>query len=149
MIYYREGDAPERAAARAYRNVLGREYTMMETYRVPNEYVADQISSEAELLLQSMTGDGFAIPRSLSGLSPEHAKSAYMSVLLEQGYWVTASDESGLMLYDGDRRPVMTTKWEPAVFTWAEILTMRDERHRVVPDGLQGFSDEVNRAGLQ
>ena len=152
LSYAAEGDSGTRATQRAYQDVLGGSYGFRTNpnntnavMRVPVQYDADSVRENATRLLQSIAG-GIRIPQSLAGLPPKDTEAAYLSALHSQGYWVTSPDESGLTLYDGTRRAVVTAKGEPERFTWNDILALGKE---VAPaDALPAYDVMGNPTGF-
>jgi hypothetical protein len=121
LSYAAQGDGTSRALQRAYDDVVGSSYTLEDTYRVPVEWDADAISSNADKILGNVVG-GFQSPPSLTGLPEEETASEYLKAVKRDGFWVTSPDESGLTLYDGTRRIVRNQQGDPIRFTWQEIL---------------------------
>lgn len=123
LTYAGQGDAPQRAAQRAYDDVIGKKYTIRDTYRVPVELDADAIESGAAVRLSSLGDLAIDVPASLFGLDQEQAKEAYLSVLEAEPLWVTSTDETGLTLYDQTQAAV-TVNGLPLTFTWAELAAL-------------------------
>jgi hypothetical protein len=120
LRYMREGDTASRAANRAYDDVLGKQYEVRDTFRVPREYDADVIADGAWRAMDSLPAD-LALPSSGAGLSEIQTRDAYMSAVRNAGFWVTAPDESGLVLYDETRTAVMRRNGQPVMLTWEEL----------------------------
>lgn len=120
LTYMREGEAPSRAAERAYDDVLGKKYEFRDTFRVPREYDADMVAEGAARALEALPSD-IALPTSLFGLPEDQTREAYLSAVKSAGFWVTAPDESGLVLYDETRTAVMRTNGQPVMLTWADL----------------------------
>lgn len=112
------------AAQRAYQAVLGDAYTMKDTYRVPIQYDAGRVEAGAGKVLAGLTGDGIDLPTSLAGLNEAETRDQYLSALKANGFWVTAPDESGLMLYDlaGGSGAAVTRNGAPVIVPWADLI---------------------------
>lgn len=121
LSYAVQGDSADRAASRAYEDVLGKAYSMQGTYRVPIEWDAGQVSMGAGAALEAIEG-GVKIPPSLGKVDLPNREAAYLSALKSQGYWVTSPDESGLDLYDGQNYVVRREDGSPYHLTWQELV---------------------------
>lgn len=125
IMYVRQGQKPSKAAESAFQDILGSKYEFVPDsnnknaiFRVPKQYPAGTVQDSADLLLEHIDKADLAVPPSLSGLDKKQARNSYVSVLKDQAYWVTAPDESGLVLYikgaavtDNKGRPI-TKKWD-------------------------------------
>lgn len=130
LSYVSQGDNPENAARRAYHNVVGMRYAMVGTYRVPVEHDSAAVSRGAERALARIETlidvSKLDLPVSLRGLPPEDIRAAYLSNLKDSAFWVTAPDESGLVLFN-ETRAVVTMGNEPVFFSWEDLI-----RHSIV-----------------
>lgn len=121
LSYAAQGEQGAAAAAHAYDDVIGKAYTMTDTYRVPIQYDADAVQAGAEHVLQNVNADNWAMPTSLMGLPEDQTKAAYLDSVKAHGFWVTAPDESGLTLWDG-LQPVLTTAGNQVHVGWQELI---------------------------
>lgn len=139
LSYARDGDTD--ALEHAYNDVLGKAYTMKDTFRVPLQYDADLIEENAGKVLQNIEG-GLALPGSLAGLPEDQTKTAYLSAVKNNGFWVTSPDESGLTLHvparTGGSEAVVTEKGEPLSLTWREIIDLGNEIKAPRPPNVSG-----------
>lgn len=119
--YMREGDTPESAVNRAVQDILGRKYAFNGTFRVPREYDVDAVSRGASAALSNLDPAGLDLPQSLIGLNEDETRVAYLEALQSGGFWVTAPDETGLMLYEGTTRAAVTRNGEPVIVPWADL----------------------------
>lgn len=131
LTYAREGDASG-ALDRAYQDVLGKAYTMKDTYRVPAEVDADAVEAGAGDVLQHIDGVNWALPTSLAGLPEDQTRAAYLDSVRANGFWVTSPDESGLTLWDG-LQPILTTEGKPVTATWQQLVGFAP---KATPQGL-------------
>ena len=118
-LSYARSESPSEAASRAYSDVIGKAYSINETYRVPIEFDADQVARNGESILSRLTGEGLVLPA--SGLNEEQTRGAYVQQLRANGYWVTNGDETGLTLFDETGAAVLKKDGTPLGFTWAEL----------------------------
>jgi hypothetical protein len=87
---------------------------------------ADAADSYAQALHEQQAafyGPGsLMLPRSLMDLPESDVRSAYLSALRSQGRWVTAPDESGLVLYDGNAAVVRHADGTPYLVKWDDLI---------------------------
>lgn len=121
LSYAAQGEQGPAAAQHAYDDVIGKAYTMADTYRIPIQYDAGAVQAGAEHILQHVNGDNWAMPTSLAGLPADQTKAAYLDSVKAHGFWVTSKDESGLTLWDGNK-PVLTTSGNFVHVGWQELL---------------------------
>jgi hypothetical protein len=137
MSYVARGESPSTAATRAVTQMLDRKYIFEGTYRIPRDPAIDAgaVVLGTRAALDELGGRAFDLPISLAGLDEKSTRSAYLSALKARGYFVTAPDESGLVLYEGTTRAAVTAGGRPIVWTWAEIekALSRSPGHGVVP----------------
>jgi hypothetical protein len=105
-MYVRMGEDPAKAAKRAFNDTVGEKYEFVTdsnnkaaTYRVPVQYDAGVIEKGAIRTLRGIESMDLQVPVSLANLPEAEARKAYVSALKDSAYWVTAPDESGLVLY--------------------------------------------------
>jgi hypothetical protein len=106
LMYVRMGEDPAKAAKRAFNDTVGEKYEFVTdsnnkaaTYRVPVQYDAGVIEKGAIRTLRGIESMDLQVPVSLANLPEAEARKAYVSALKDSAYWVTAPDESGLVLY--------------------------------------------------
>jgi hypothetical protein len=119
LSYARSENAQE-ATDRAYADILGRKYSIRDTFRIPIEHDADLIADNAEAMVSRLTGEGLVLP--VSGLDEAATRAAYLSQVQTNGYFVTSPDESGLTLFDETGAAVTLSNGRPLSWTWEEIL---------------------------
>lgn len=125
LKYMSEGRAPGDAAAKAAADVAVGRYTFVGTYRVPIDQDAAKIERGAAVALGLLDGAGLDLPRSLFGLNDAQTRAAWLATVRDQGVWITAPDESGLVLHvpgaDG-LLVAVTINGKPVLRTWAELM---------------------------
>lgn len=134
LSYLGQGDSESQAAKRAYEDVLGKAYTFESTYRVPREINASQVRSGTVRALDTLDKRGIDTPRSLAGIPEAAAKTGYIRALQSNGFFVTAPDESGLVLYDSSKHAV-TSGGRPIVFSWDELSNLATQRFTPIGRG--------------
>lgn len=138
LMYVRAGESPSKAAARAFNDTVGEKYEFVtnkanaSVYRIPKEYDPSNITRGARMAISNIGNADLEVPVSLSGLKPEQAKAAYVSALKSSGYWVTAPDETGLVLY-ANGAAVVDTKGAPVLRKWDELRA--SDRVKAAPTG--------------
>lgn len=134
-----DGDAPDAAAERAYRDIVEKSYAIQDGYRVPVDYEAETIGAGASAALRSI-GDVRAPPSIMRFMTEPERKAEYLSALRSQGQWVTNPDESGLDLYDGQGYAVIGLDGEPVSLSWDDLVRQAageaEKRIRVGPFGM-------------
>lgn len=121
LQYMAEGESQPNAISRAYNDIVGKRYTIEGTYRVPVERDAYAVRDGASAYLERLDGiDGLDLPFDNYGLTDEEVREEYVASLQEFGFWVTAPDESGLMLYRDDQKAV-TVRGQPLVVPWGDL----------------------------
>lgn len=127
LMYVRMGEDPGKAAKRAFNDTVGEKYEFVTdgnnkavTYRVPVQYDAGVIENGADRTLRNIDNVDLQVPVSLAGLAEADARKAYVSSLKNSAYWVTAPDESGLVLY-ANGAAVMDKAGRPLLRQWDEL----------------------------
>lgn len=120
LMYVRQGKKPVAAANEAYQDVIGGKYQFAGTYRVPSQYNAGEIAAGAGVALTNIDPVNLKLPVSLAGLDETQTRNAYVSAIQTNGYWVTAPDESGLVLY-AKGAAVLDAAGKPIRRTWAQL----------------------------
>jgi hypothetical protein len=127
LMYVRAGESPTKAAQRAFDDTVGSKYEFVTdrnnkaaVYRVPKQYQTSKVEYGAERFLRSIDGVDLDVPPSLAGLDPAQARKAYVSSLKSSAYWVTAPDESGLVLY-ANGSAVMDAAGKPLRQRWDQL----------------------------
>jgi hypothetical protein len=102
-VYVSQNLSPENAAQKAYDKVIGNFYAFEDTFSMPRAIVKDPdlVSRNALLVLENINQIPLKIPDNFRGVSPEQAKTEYVSHLKNFGMIVNTEDESkGLMIAD-------------------------------------------------
>jgi len=143
-MYVRGGESPTSAAKRAYKEVLGKNYNFVGTYRVPVTETKDGVTTAidasrvqlgARIALSQAAQLPVKVARSTTpGTTVEADRKSMVSSIAHNGHWVTSKGDSGLTLYYGDSAVVDTTG-NPIFFTWSELQKRADVGDRVGPHG--------------
>lgn len=94
------------AAKKAFDTMFGN-YHFEGTYRVPPQHDPDDVRIGVDAFEERFQPDDFIVPNPPANMRREDAQRSYLSHLKSFGRWVTTPDETGLMLVDGEGRPVM------------------------------------------
>lgn len=121
MVYMQQGFDMKEAAAKSAKDVALGRYGINGSYRVPAGKDVNTISKGADNALFELTSspDKLALPQA-GGLSSEYILQSYGSALRRDASWVTAPDESGLILYAAGKR-VTLANGKPVFFSWGEL----------------------------
>lgn len=130
------GASVSRAVRTAVNDVLGKAYQFDGTYRVPTEIDARAVRNGAARVLENLDTLDMDLPVSIMGLEEADTRAAYVDALKANGFFVTAPDESGLVLYEGSTRSAVTIDGEPVVFTWEELMSGAPIPADLAPDQL-------------
>lgn len=123
-VYVGQGMSTGDAAAKAFNNTIGRNYTIVANMRIPKSLDKDQVLAGADRMFRDLPNMQFALPSGVpAGMAPKDAQAQYADGLKSAGIWVTAGDESGLVLYDNlARTPVRTKDGKDVKYTWAQLM---------------------------
>jgi hypothetical protein len=123
-VYAKEGASPSDAATRAYNNTIGRAYSIEGYMRVPKQYDIKDVMTGADRKFSELPKMQFKLPLGIpKGMNLKDAQAQYADGLKSAGVWVTAGDESGIILYDSiARTPVQTADGRDVKYTWAQLL---------------------------
>jgi len=121
MVYMQQGFDMKEAAAKSAKDVALDRYGINGSYRVPAGKDVNTISKGADNALFELTSspDKLALPQA-NGLSSEYIRQSYGAALRRDASWVTAPDESGLMLYAAGKR-VTLANGKPIFLSWGEL----------------------------
>lgn len=152
LMYVRMGEKPSKAAERAFNDTVGEKYEFVTdrnnsqaVYRVPKQFDANSIEAGADLSLRRIETMPLEVPASLFGLDKTQSRAAYVSALKDSAYWVTAPDESGLMLY-ANGAAVTDTTGKPLTRSWADLSTASKPRTAppVATPGMNGLPADAD-----
>lgn len=117
--YMAQGSSAKDAAEKAYSALVGDRYTVKETWRAPIQYDADLIERGADAALAAVTPDDLAFTAP-AGVDAEFVREQVASAI-EDAYWVTMPDESGLAVYlNGEA--LLGKDGNPITKSWEELL---------------------------
>lgn len=112
--YSLEGKSAGDAAKQAVQDIVGRKYNVAGTVRIPYQYNADLVQDGLKFImkpdfLQSWIGKYVEpnIVGSMLGTPEDIQKEEYVRMVAEHGYFVTAPDEKGVMVFDQTGHTVM------------------------------------------
>jgi len=139
-MYMRNGESAKSASKRAYQEVLAKNYTFTNTYRIPVSFDKKPVDSSlvesgAKAILESADSLPLRVARSsVSGTTVESDRKAMVSSIQSKGHWVTSKGEKGLTLYYGDSA-IQDVNGNPIQFTWDQ-LQQRGAQQAASTDGL-------------
>lgn len=94
--YMAQGLNSEDASNRAYRELVAQKYVFQDTYRIPVDFDAGRVADGAEKAIEALD----------VGVLPDLGAASVSREILDQAYWVTNGDETGLVLhYNGAALP--------------------------------------------
>lgn len=117
LKYVAEGQSTSSAIQRAANEVAVGRYEFRGTWRAPKEKNVDRIAAGAAVAHETLP-NMIDVPR--SGLPPDVALDAYKKQVGSRGFWVTAPDDTGLVLYD-ETGSAVTVQGRPYKLTWGEL----------------------------
>lgn len=125
--YVTRGKTSSDAAEQAFKELVGFKYDFGPTYRIPkDDKVGDPnlIRVGASDATQRLDDFDLAPARdTFGGLTGDYLKRETMRAYQRDGAWVTAPDESGLMLVYKDEA-VRTNAGKPLVLPWAQLVEL-------------------------
>lgn len=123
MYYRSQGMTAKDAAQKASDGVINDRYSFVDVngpYRVPKEFDVDKVTEAANHYLDTIDPENLRAPmtsRKDSMVAYDMAQS-----IKAHGHWVTAPDESGLVLFDDETRaPVLDKAGKPIQYTWQKL----------------------------
>lgn len=141
LYYASQGMSPNDAATKAANATVMDRYSFVTRggpYRVPKQLDADKVSEGAGYYLANIDPANLQMPATLRKdrfVMGDVAKS-----IKSNGYWVTAPDESGLVLFHADTRaPIIDANGKPIQYTWQQLTNYSKP---------QGKSDTTFGSGL-
>jgi hypothetical protein len=143
LAYLRQGDNASTAAARAFKDMLGRKYTFEGTYRIPVERNAGTIKQGASTFVatlpEKMAASLDLPPNFPKDYNVNDVRYNYARAIQSNSIWVTAPDESGLVLLDGVERRVVTAGGRAVTLTWDELERQGKARNNMTDTGGAGL----------
>lgn len=110
LTYMRQGMSPGDAATKAFTSVMGNQFTIRDTARIPKEFDADQVMTSARTIMGDLNKLDLTLPPAPKTMKPEDAKALYASNLRSNGKWITSADGKGLVLFDPVSQTIVTTQ---------------------------------------
>lgn len=103
-------------------------------YRVPSRIDPRAIDLGASALLLKYETPSNVVP--LFGLQPSEVEQGRVTAMVRnKGYWVTAPDGSGLMLYANGQRVPIDSSGKTLRYTWQQLMEAAAERQKELPAG--------------
>jgi hypothetical protein len=139
--YVAHGASPTDAANRVFKEMLGGKYTFVgsdpassgDKYRIPKEipHAPLAITSGAGIARQALSAADISPPAD-GGMGEEYRTNAKLSGIKRDGIWITAPDESGLMLAHNDE-VVRRRDGGPMVLTWDQLAEQNIKAAELYP----------------
>lgn len=120
LAYARQGLSPVEAAARAADAVVNERYAFTDTYRIPRERNVDAVEAGARRELAKVDTSQLLLQPE-PGMTEQQVAESFVPRLRQQGRWVTAPDESGLVLYGPDGSFLPRKDGTPYIKRWDEL----------------------------
>lgn len=108
--YMRQGSTPADAAAKAFSNVMGKNFTVRGSSRIPSQFDADQVMQGASGVLDNLGSMDLVTPPAPPAMKDKDVRDQYATNLKTNGKWVTSADGKGLVLFDPISQTVVKTK---------------------------------------
>lgn len=129
LYYVGQGNSEKDAAKKAANaTILGR-YNFVNQYgpyRVPKTENVSKVTDGAHFAIQNIQADAIAMPETLR--KDSYVRTDVVKSIKRKGYWVTAPDESGLVLFHADTRsPVLRADGKPFQYTWQQLSSMDED----------------------
>ena len=119
-----------RAATKAYNDLIGDRYDFRDGWRSPKGLAqsADDIQFGTTIASSQLGRMDLDLPRdNIGGLSQDYLRKSQADTLRRDGQWVTAPDESGLMLTYKDEA-VRRADGRPLIMSWDELGALAARR---------------------
>ncbi|SAL59704.1 hypothetical protein AWB71_03313 [Caballeronia peredens] len=110
LTYLRQGMSPGDATNKAFQALMGGQFNVRDSARIPTQYDADAVMSGAKLIQGNLGGLDLTVPPAPASMRAEDAKSLYVSNLRSGGKWITSADGKSLVLFDPVSQSLVTTR---------------------------------------
>lgn len=110
LQYVRQGMSASDATAKAFNALMGGQFTIRDSARIPTQFDADAVMSGARALQGNLASMDIVVPPAPATMRAEDAKALYVSNLKSQGKWITTADGKGLALFDPVSQSMVTTR---------------------------------------
>lgn len=134
--YMRQGSSASEAARRAYNELIGDRYALYDTYFVPADEDPEEVIPSGAAALQrdlSAWAPRLDLPTNMPGVPEEATRAQYLSTLEAYGYWITAPDQTGLVLLDPTGVAATVDGGRPLTLTWEELRQAGTGRNPLLP----------------
>ncbi len=108
--YMRQGQSPNDAAANAFTNIVGKQFNVKGTARIPTQFDQDAVMQGAENVLKTLPTLDVEVPPAPKNMKASDARDHYVNSLMSNGKWITSADGKGLVLFDPVSQTVVRTK---------------------------------------
>lgn len=110
LTYMRQGASPADAASRAFDAVMGKNFNVVGTARIPAQFDQGQVMQGASGMLDKLGSLDLVTPPAPATMKPGDVREQYANNLKSNGKWVTSADGKGLVLFDPVSQTVVRTK---------------------------------------
>jgi len=112
---------PDDAIARAKDDILDKRFSFVDTYRVPQDFNPDDISSGVDSTVDSIKAGNFdlIVPFSSAIANEEDRRSVYLSKI--QPTPITEPGGTGIMFVDQNNNAILQADNTPVIKTWLEL----------------------------
>ncbi|WP_322063695.1 glycosyl hydrolase 108 family protein [Burkholderia cenocepacia] len=108
--YMRRGQSAADAASNAFNDVIGKQFNVKGSARIPSQYDADVVMTGAQEIMNTLPKMDLMTPPAPSSMKPADAAKHYVGSLQANAKWITSADGSGLVLFDPISQTVVLTK---------------------------------------
>jgi hypothetical protein len=129
LYYHSQGFSVSDAAKMAAKETINSKYDFANSYRVPkdSQVTIREVEQAQSYLLNNLNQLDLQIPETLR--KDEFVKGDYIKNVKRKSYWVTAPDESGLVLFNSDSNSnILLANGQPVQYTWQELKDMARAR---------------------
>jgi len=129
-----EGTDPATAASQAVNDIVGKNFHVQDTYRVPSYLNAGSVARGVSLATQNLHAVNLEPYAGATGVSVGDRQKMSESILKSQGVWLTLPDNSGVALAWPAQTGYLqarTSKGQPIQYTWAQLSSM--EKGQPIP----------------
>lgn len=108
--YMRQGQSASDAASNAFNNVMGKQFNVVGSARIPAQYDQSQVMKSAQGVMDGLGSMDLQTPPAPKTMTAADAKAQYTSNLKSNAKWITSADGTGLVLFDPVSQSVVRTR---------------------------------------
>ncbi|PVX84353.1 glycosyl hydrolase 108 family protein [Paraburkholderia unamae] len=108
--YMRRGQSATDAANNAFNDVVGKQFNVSGSARIPAQYNASDVMNGAQGIINALPSMDLVTPPAPPNMKQEDVKQHYVGSLASSGKWITSADGKGLVLFDPVSQTVVRTK---------------------------------------